>query len=149
MAATMAMAAMTGCGDHDNVAYTRFVNVPDDGWNTLDGREFHPFDEDTLPTGRYRMLVAMRHSERYPRTAIWLELEQSDSTGVTRLDTISIPVTDSAGRFLGEGHFGLYEVVDTIPGTVSVTPGWQLSIRHIMRDEDVTGLNNIGLILLK
>lgn len=138
-----------GCGSHDNVAYTRFVSVPDGGWNTLDGREFSPFDGDTLPSGRYRLLLAIRHSERYPMTELWLEVEQSDSTGVTAVDTISLPVADRNGRFLGEGHFGLYEVIDTLPGRVSVTPGWQLSVRHIMRDEEIAGVNNIGLILLK
>lgn len=142
-----ACAALCSCDHSEQPAYSHFVSVPSSGWNTLDGKEFHVYDDDSIPRRRYRMVIAVRHNASFPYSRLWLELEQADSRGVISTDTVPVEISTD-GIFRGRGRYGLFEVLDTLPDPVTVTDGWQVSVRHISKDQSISGLNNIGLILL-
>ncbi len=92
------------------------------------------------------MVIVVRHNDLFPYTRLWLEMEQADGRGVFATDTVSVAVAGAAGTFLGVGRYGLYEVADTVP--VTVTDQWQVSLHHIMTTPDVQGINNLGVVLL-
>ena len=127
-------------------AFSQFYDIPADGWNTLDGKDFVPQPKDSVMPGRYDMVIVVRHNDLFPYTRLWLEMEQADKRGVFATDTVSVAVAGAAGTFLGVGRYGLYEVADTIP--VTVTDQWQVSLHHIMKSPDVQGINNLGVVLL-
>lgn len=138
------------CSDHSPVVYSSFVAVPADGWDTLDGREFHLLKNDSVRArGLYDVVLAIRHDSSYPYRDLWLEVEQSDMSGIISTDTIRIPIAGKDGSFIGTGRYGLYEQADTILREVQQRFGWQLSVRHIMAGPDLKGINNLGIILLK
>lgn len=138
-----------GCSSGDNIAWSGFADIPTAGWNTLDGREYKPFDGDSIEPGDYTAVIVMRHNDRFGYTRLWLEMEQADTCGISRVDTLAIDVAGADGRFKGSGSFGLYEIADTLPGHVHVTRGWEASVRHIMRDGEIDGINDIGIVLLR
>ena len=145
----MALAAAAACCSacsQQTPAFSQFYDIPSDGWNTLDGKDFAPQSKDSVAPGRYDMVIVVRHNDLFPYTRLWLEMEQADSRGVFATDTVSVAVAGAAGSFLGVGRYGLYEVADTVP--VTVTDQWQVSLHHIMTTPDVQGINNLGVVLL-
>lgn len=138
---------ITGCHEVKEPVWTHFCNLPTSGWNVLDGVEFRPFEKDSIPTGEYTAVIAVRHTDAYRYTRLWLELEQATDRGLVT-DTVGVKIAAPDGRFLGSGPFGLYEVTDTLPARIKVTPDWQMSVRHVMKENEIEGINNIGLIMI-
>lgn len=146
----IAAALQHACSEADRTAWSRFADVPPKGWNSLDGREFFPFDYDTVPpAGRYDLALCIRHNGDIPYRVVWLEVEQADQTGVFATDTVAMTVADKTGHFLGKGSYGLYEVTDTIARGVPSRRGWMVAVRQLNDTAALAGVNNIGVILLK
>lgn len=141
---------MCSCINRGNVSYSSFQNIPSDNWNYLDGRQFEPFVEDsTLHSGYYDVVLCIRHNSSYPYHQLWIEYETPDNNGAMKTDTIALKITDNAGRFIGIGRYDLYEVTDTLLKNIQLHKNWSLGVRPIMNNKSVTGVNKIGLILLK
>ena len=110
---------------------------------------------DTIPSfdytiadaaAEYRMLIYVRHTERYPYQNMWLFVDEG-----THRDTIEFYLADDRGRWLGDKHHGfiempvLYEAARQFPDTGAYT----MRIVHGMRDSVLRGVTDVGLEIVK
>ena len=145
IAATMLM--MWACGGND-VAYCDFIQLPQRGWAYGDTVKFSPGDlTDSVLTGH--MVVALRHTNAYPYSNLWLEVTRpgSDSLHVVR-DTVNCALADIYGRWKGQGFGASYQFTDTLAGHVRLLRGQSVTVRHIMRIDTVTDIEHLGIMLV-
>ena len=123
-----------------DIVYSRFAPMESKEWNADSAVRFDFLITDAAAS--YRMLVYVRHNERYPYQNMWLFIND----GVRR-DTIEFYLADDRGKWLGDQHHGfiempvLYEQEKQFPDTGQYT----LSIEHGMRDSLLRGIMDIGL----
>lgn len=134
----VAMAFLTSC--RSDIVYSRFFPIPSGEWCMDSVAEFDFPIEDTV-TG-YRMLVYVRHTERYPYQNMWLFIG-----GSLYSDTIEFYLADDRGKWLGEKHNGFIEMPVLIEDDYHFhrAGDYRMEIRHGMRDSLLRGITDIGL----
>lgn len=127
--------------------------------NSNETGEFHPIDASGWQYGdtlTYRLespdsmwhgdiAIVVRHSASYPYSNLWLELSYppTDSIGA---DSINIVLADDLGNWYGRGLGLSYQHIDTVIRNISLTAPAELSLRHIMRNDRLTDIEQIGII---
>lgn len=97
-------------------------------------------------TSLYTILINVRHTEIYPYQNMWLFVDD-----MQKHDTIEFFLADDRGRWLGNGKNGLiempilYEQHYTFPHSGIYT----LQIRQGMRESELKGISDVGLIIRK
>lgn len=147
----MAAAALTLCAacSYNPDDYSCFGDVdPVAGWGYGSKFIYLPKIQDSIASGQLKLMV--RHTNDYPYSNLWLELETqqpADSGHVMVVrDTICVELADIYGNWLGSGLGVSFQKVDTIYADFSLANGAPLKLRHIMRPEKVTGLEQVGVI---
>ena len=130
--------ALTSC--RRDIVYTQFYSIPSEKWAIDEVAQFdYSIADAELP---YRMIIYVRHTERYPYQNMWLFVDDG-----YRHDTIEFYLADDRGQWLGDKHHGfiempvLYEVANQFPDTGT----YHLTIQHAMRDSVLRGVTDIGL----
>ena len=127
-----------------NIVYTQFCSIPSEKW-AID--EVAPFDYTIADAeADYRMLIYVRHTERYPYQNMWLFVEDGQ-----RADTIEFYLADDRGQWLGDKHNGFIEmpVLYEEARHFADTGTYHLAIQHGMRDSILRGVSDIGLEIVK
>ena len=138
----LAAASLAAC--RNDIVYSRFIPMESGEWHIDSVAQFDYAIADTAAD--YRMLVYVRHTERYPYQNMWLFLGDSAHT-----DTIEFYLADDRGQWLGDRHHGfiempvLYEESRHYPDTGI----YRLAIRHAMRDTLLRGITDIGVEVMK
>lgn len=141
---------LCSCGGVDRVGYSRFVDVPVDGWPPEQTFAFDPEETDSARMAQtYDLVVSVRYTTGYPYRELWLALEEFTQEGYLRTDTVQLQLTDGRGHPMGRGKLGLYSVTDTIRRDLKVPEGYHVEIGHVLADEELEGVRNIGLTLLR
>ena len=143
------LVGMTAC--NNGLVYSHFQPVSSDktlptigGWHVDSIPSFDYTITDAA--AEYRMLVYVRHTERYPYQNMWLFVDEG-----THRDTIEFYLADDRGRWLGDKHHGfiempvLYEAARQFPDTGTYT----LRIAQGMRDSVLRGVTDIGLEIIQ
>ncbi|MBR5677862.1 MAG: gliding motility lipoprotein GldH [Paludibacteraceae bacterium] len=137
-----AILSFSGC--RRGIVYSQFCSIPSEKWG-ID--ELAQFDYSIIDTAvDYRMLIYVRHTERYPYQNMWLFVSDSH-----HCDTIEFYLADDRGQWLGDKHNGfiempvLFEESKHFPDTGQ----YHLSIQHGMRDSVLRGITDIGLEIIK
>lgn len=101
--------------------------------------------EVTAPTpGTVQVIV--RHDDDYPFANLWLELTHTlPGDSVVRRDTLNVHLSDAYGHWQGRGIGGSYQYTSQ-PVAVTLRPGSQVSLRHIMRVDTVPNIHQIGMV---
>jgi len=126
------------------IVYTQFCSIPSEKWE-ID--EVAPFDYTIADAeADYRMLIYVRHTERYPYQNMWLFVEDGQ-----RADTIEFYLADDRGQWLGDKHNGFIEMPVLYEQTkhFADTGTYHLAIQHGMRDSVLRGVSDIGLEIIK
>lgn len=94
------------------------------------------------------LLLTLRHTEGYPYSNIWLELnyDTDDSTSVA--DTLNIVLADAYGHWRGRGPGNTYSVSDTVLRDVPLRRHQNITLRHIMRVDTLEEIEQAGLTYL-
>lgn len=127
-----------------DIVYSRFSPFPSRDWHVDSVQHFDYTIADT--SASYRMIVYVRHTERYPYQNMWLFIGDS-----SRQDTIEFYLADDRGRWLGDLHHGfiempvLYETEKHFPDTGM----YRLTVQHGMRDSVLRGISDVGLEIVK
>ena len=136
------MLSLTGC--RKDIVYSQFCSIPSEKW---EADELANFDFTILDAqADYRMLIYVRHTERYPYQNMWLFVNDG-----LRRDTIEFYLADDRGRWLGDKHHGfiempvLFEESKHYPDTGTC----HLSIQHGMRDSLLRGVTDVGLEIIR
>ena len=123
--------------------YSHFESVDDEGWQRTDSV---CFVVPQLAPGSYGMTLTLRTTSRYPYTHLALVLRCRDKAGTfTRTDTITIPVTDADGTFLGRGT-AIHEYTMPLPAiTLDTLTSLTLTVAHGMSHQALPGIADLGL----
>lgn len=139
---------LSGCLNSDNILYTNFQSVDEDGWMNNQYIEFQ-LDSVVNQQTDVDVLLVVRYSEDYDYESLCLVKEEIISNYDVKTDTIEIRLADSDGRLIGRGQNGLYEVVDTLHRSLRINDYYSLSLAHGMREKLIEGINDIGIIIKK
>ena len=135
-----------GC-KHD-IVYSQFHPIPDSDRTIVSSEKWHVdsvlhFDyriQDTIQD--YRILLYVRHTERYPYQNMWLFVENNH-----RRDTIEFYMADDHGRWLGDKQHGFIEMPVLFEESIHFpdTGVYHLSVQQGMRDTLLRGVVDIGV----
>lgn len=111
------------------------------------------FTADTLrdSVAAGRIAVTLRHTSDYPFSNIWLELSvRPDSLADTPdyVDTLEITLADPFGRWYGSGMGTSFLISDTLPAIRTIHKGASISLRHIMRLDTLSEIEQAGVAFL-
>lgn len=137
---------LAGCSAPSVPASADFKNISTEGWAYGDTLRFDvPFDSIARS---HQFAVAVRHSSSYKFANIWLEVavETPDTVFV---DTLNMRLADRYGRRTGRGTGVSYIKTDTLPRLYMLADSAKVSVRHIMRIDTLTDLEQIGVIAVK
>ena len=128
----------------NDIVYSRFSSIPSEKWAIDSVAQFEYAITDTVPD--YRMLVYVRHTERYPYQNMWLFVGDS-----LHHDTIEFYLADDRGQWLGNKHHGFIEMPVLLEENYHFadTGKYFLTVQHGMRDSILRGVTDIGLEIIK
>ena len=173
MLSVLLLGGLAAC--HTDTVYHVYHPVSENGWSKQDTLTYTL--SDSLKTGCYQLEVDIRHTEAYPYRDIWLELaferrkpqqqlavtsELEDSLDMNEpdiptdsmmwvRDTLHFYLADEQGRWLKGGTIGsLYQFsAPARPFCLNEKDGKTFRIIHIMKDNPLQGIHDIGLRLFQ
>ena len=127
-----------------DIVYTQFCSIPSEKWAVDEEAQFDYTIADTAAD--YRMIIYVRHTERYPYQNMWLFVNDNHRT-----DTIEFYLADDRGQWLGDKHHGFIEMPVLFEETKHFTDTgtYHLSVCHGMRDSVLRGVTDVGLEIMK
>lgn len=136
------MCFLTSC--RKDVVYSQFCSIPSESWIADEVASFDYKIEDIHAD--YRMLVYVRHTERYPYQNMWLFIDDS-----LHKDTIEFYLADDRGQWLGDKHHGFIEMPILLEENYHFadTGMYHMTIQHGMRDSLLRGVTDIGFEVVK
>jgi gliding motility-associated lipoprotein GldH len=142
--AVLLMALTASCSAPSN-DYAEYQNLPEEGWKYGDTLRFRPVHPDSICRGQ--LVVGIRHDNSFPFRSLWLETTLEDG-GKRRIDTLEIPLADRFGSWTGRGIGASFQATDTLPGSFLHRSGTKIRIRHIMRDDTLVGVSQVGIFFV-
>ena len=138
----LAVLALSSCR-HDTV-YSHFMSIPSGKWHADSVLRFDYPITDTTAT--YRMILYMRHTERFPYQNMWLFVHN----GLQR-DTIEFYLADDRGQWLGDKKNGFIEMPVLLDENrhFADTGRYSIEIQQAMRDTLLRGVTDIGLEIIR
>ncbi len=122
--------------------YSCFTSLPENGWVYGDSLVFQPSDLDS--TDARNVYIAIRHTNDYPYSNLWLEINICDSTSCHR-DTLCMILADDFGRWNSKGIGPSKQFQMLLPGTACISDSTRISVRHIMRTDTLHGIEQVGV----
>ncbi len=92
------------------------------------------------------MTLALRHSNDYIYSNIWVEVGYNTTNGHQKIDTLNILLADIYGRWYGKGLGASFQIQDTISPDMQIAKDSPITVRHIMRTDTLLGIEQVGLI---
>lgn len=123
--------------------YGDFRFIDPVGWTYGDTLTFIPEINDSIATGT--LSIALRHTNEYLYSNIWVETITSDSLS-SRTDTLDITLADEFGHWLGRGIGTDFQTTDTIAASITLRPPVTVKVRHIMRTDMLEGIEQVGIV---
>lgn len=143
--AAITVAALTAACSPSGDENSRFVTIPTYGWRYCDTLSFTPQSQGAEFSGR--IAIAVRHTDGYRYSNLWVEISHHEADTVRR-DTADIQLADVYGRWFGEGTGASYMLTDTIAGHFTLSDTAPVQVRHIMRLDTLTEIEQVGVIFL-
>lgn len=125
--------------------YSDFRTFDNDGWAYCDTVVFTPEFADSVV--EQPLTVCVRHSNGYPYSNLWLELEYAVNDSTTRTDTLQLVLADDFGRWHGKGSGVSYQYTDTVSRRFKAFSHRPLKLRNIMRRDTLPGIEQIGIFI--
>ena len=134
--------AFTSC--QTDVVYSQFHPISSEQWHADSIVRFDYTIEDT--TLDYRILLYVRHTERYPYQNMWLFVDNGEM-----VDSIEFYLADDRGQWLGDKHNGIIEMAVLMEESkhFSDTGTYYMKVQHGMRDTLLHGVSDVGLEIVR
>ena len=139
-----ALAVLSFSSCRKDIVYTRFYSIPSAKWHIDSLIRFdYPIENADMD---YRMLIYVRHTERYPYQNMWLFVNDG-----SYCDTIEFYLADDRGQWLGNKHHGFVEMPVLLEETKHFPDCgmYHLSVQHGMRDTLLRGVTDIGVEIIR
>ncbi len=143
--ALLAAGVLTACAGTEGY-HGDFRNISPEGWDYNDKITFIPELTDSVFDGA--LAVAIRHTNDYIYSNIYIEVAVKDSIGQRR-DTFNIALADEFGRWYGRGIGTDYQLSDTVYPSIRLHSPAMITVRHIMRNDKLQDIQQIGITLDK
>lgn len=138
---------LQSCGSENPPLYSSYHTLDPGGWDDESVLEFDPMPADSVMPAVVDVAVGLRHDRAFPFRKLWLKIDRFGEDSEALSDTIAIDLADNKGGWIGKGHYGLYEINDTIWHGIYSKEISHVEIRHIMEDKSLPGVYNLGLIV--
>ena len=132
------------CGK--GTVYNEFQNIRDKAWNKNDAYFFNFDIKDNSVA--YDISLQLRNNDLYPYQNIWILCDEAQPSGISVKDTTEYMLADIFGKWTGNG-ITLYQsrIILKTAYHFPDTGRYTISVRHGMRDDELKGLENIGLFI--
>lgn len=141
------------CGGDDRVVYTRFVDIPRQGWSADEFCEFNTADADSSLFAEagdaYNVILTIRHTDLFPYRELFLPVVQSEQISASLPDTLRVPLTSTDGGWRGRHSKGIYVVSDTLLRDIRLPNLYFIRLYHAMPESRLGGLLSVGIIIEK
>lgn len=145
------MTGVAGCGDIQKVRYSCFYSLPESGWNPEMSLEYTPWPTDSILNegDRFDVVVCVRYSRDARPQGLDMTLS-SFTLADEKPDTVPLSFTlfSPAGKPLGKGGYGVYEVTDTVARGIALSEGYNITLLSRADAASTAGVSDIGVILL-
>lgn len=127
-----------------NRVYENYQPVNENGWNKDSLVTFTIPVNDTIQQNN--LYINVRNNLDYKYQNLWLFIQIEQPKGVLLKDTFEILLAAPTGKWLGEGFGGLKEIQTTYRKNVyfPVSGNYTISIQQAMRDQNLSGIKDIG-----
>jgi gliding motility-associated lipoprotein GldH len=135
---------LTACGNRH--VYDHFEAIKDYQWGFKEAKQFVVPIANT--TKKYNVFLNIRHTEDYAFNNLWIMFSQRSPDGKERAERRSLSLADpSSGRWFGSGNGEIYDDQFVIMKNVTFTEAgsYTYNIRHVMRNDEIDGIMDIGL----
>ena len=142
----IASCLFSSCGK--DTVYNEYQSVRNKTWNKQDVY-FFKFEIKDISVA-YNVSLQIRNNDLYSYQNLWIINEEAQPSGVSVKDTIEHMLADDFGKWTGNGITLFQSRINLkdnyhFPDTGKYTIG----IRHGMRDDDLKGIENVGLFIEK
>lgn len=141
-----ALAAATSCSRPGNACSHYEALSPVDGWCYSDTLRYPLEHTDSVARGL--IAVGVTHTGEYPYSDLWLEITSEGDKEHARRDTLCLRLADRNGRWTGHGIGTSFQAADTVRIPVEHRSGEPLTVRHIMRDDTIPGIDRVGIFFI-
>lgn len=139
---------LTACAQFGDIAYSDSRRISPECWRSDEILEFVPDSAVTCSRGvLYDIDLGVRHNEDYPYRDLRLAVQYESYDAPMRSDTLTIPMCDNRGRWLGSGSRLLYEVQLPLRNSVELPEGFTISISPVGGTECIPGVTDIVLTI--
>lgn len=131
--------------------YEKVVPIPKHQWQSSFKPSFTFNVTDTA--AQYQLFLIVRHNNQYKYNNIWVTLSAKGPTDTARKFTLELPLASKEG-WLGAGMDDVFEhriafVLDPQKFSFARSGNYRFTVEHIMREDPLPALMNIGLRLEK
>ena len=138
--------SLAGCRFQTIDLYEKNVPIPKHEWNSSFRPQFKFDIKDT--SAAYDIFIVLRHTEKYNWNNIWLELSTKvPGDTAIRKEKYELGLASNKG-WLGVAMDDIYEQrvrITPREGVALKTGEYEFTIGHIMREDPLQNLMNIGL----
>ena len=133
-----------------NEAYFQYRELKNAEWERYDTLYFEI--DSIQSSGLHTVYLEVTNNVNYPYQNLWLFAQDNftDSTYVEH--KIECRLADESGKWLGSGFGSLYQTSFVYRGNIVFSPerkDYRVKIVHGMRDEVLTGIERIGVKIIK
>ena len=144
-----AVAILSGCRRVNNVVWSKYVSLPEDGWDPVNVIPFFPWPEDSIanPGDRYSLILSVRFSPINRPSKLHLVMRQDSDEGGESSDTLAVDLLPPQSTPVGRGTYAVYETVDTLLRGIDLKPGYCVELQSLSMTDNTKGIIDIGMIL--
>ena len=135
------------CMDH--IVYHSYHHFPKEGWSKSDTITLHLHIADYVPSNT-KITFLIRNQSSYPyqdfNAMVFHNMPDSVRWRSYKLNFI---LADKDGRWNGDGWGGLYQSSVSLGNTYVSSGNYTFKVVHHMKDEQLLGINDIGILVEK
>ncbi|MEZ5012245.1 MAG: gliding motility lipoprotein GldH [Bacteroidales bacterium] len=147
LAMMLTILLVVSCGE--KTVFTGVKMMPPEGWSIYNQVIFPVSVTDTLNPND--VLLTIRNNSEYPYRNIFLFVTTTSPQGYSLRDTVEIYLADEKGAWQGKGLGDIHDL--TFPLRTNVIfpyqGTYQFRIEQGMRTEDLAGIMDVGLRIVK
>jgi gliding motility-associated lipoprotein GldH len=134
---------------NSNIVFTESYPIEATTWKLMDIIHFRIPVTDTV--NRNNVLFTIRTGSSYPYRNIYLFVTAVSPDGKSITDTLQYNLADEKGKWYGKGFGDIHELTLPYKSNVyfPVKGNYQFKIQHGMRIEDLKGVYDLGLRIVK
>jgi gliding motility-associated lipoprotein GldH len=144
---TLASVVLFSC-QQENIHFEKYLSTPKEGWTHTDTLTFQFDATDT--TTVYDFWLTLRNETSYPYANVYLFVYTEFPNGKTALDTMNYLLAYPTGKWMGDVSGSMVESKLIYKHTTIPVKGtYKMNVIQAMREEQLSGITDVGLKIVK